>query len=76
MDDSLQDEVKKCLDILDENSEILANLESDLDDEKEDHLIPDMQLHQLYDMTEDIATSSKIRRAESNLIRRQTEDSL
>ena len=76
MDDSLQDEIKKCLDILDENSEILANLESDLDDEKEDHLIPDMKLHQLYDMTEDVATSSKIRRAESNLMRRQTEDSL
>ena len=76
MDDKLPDEVKKCLDILDENSEILTNLEFDLDDENEDELTPDMKLHQLYDMTEDVAESSKIKRAESNLIRRQTEDSL
>jgi len=76
MDDKLPDEVKKCLDILDENSEILTNLEFDLDDENEDELTPDMKLHQLYDMTEDVAESSKIKRAESNLMRRQTEDSL
>jgi len=76
MDDKLPDEVKKCLDILDENSEILTNLEFDLDDENEDELTPDMKLHQLYDMTEDVAESSKIKRAESNLMRRQTEDPL
>ena len=76
MDDELPDEVKKCLDILDENSEILTNLEFDLDDENEDELTPDMKLHQLYDMTEDVAESSKIKRAESNLMRRQTEDPL
>ena len=76
MDDKLLDEVKKYLDILDENSEILTNLEFDLDDENEDELTPDMKLHQLYNMTEDIAESSKIKRAESNLMRRQTEDSL
>ncbi|MGH1520966.1 MAG: hypothetical protein ACRBB2_01145 [Nitrosopumilus sp.] len=76
MDDKLLDEVKKCLDILDENSEILTNLEFDLDDENEDELTPDMKLHQLYDMTEDVTESSKIKRAESNLMRRQTEDFL
>ena len=76
MDDELPESVKKCLDILEENVEILANLELDLDDEKEDELTTDLELHQLYDMTEDVAESSKLKRAESNFSRRQTEDSL
>lgn len=76
MDEDLPESVKKCLDILDENVEILANLEYDLDDEKEDELTPDMELHNLYDMTEDVAESAKLKRAESNFARRQAEDSL
>ena len=76
MDDELPESVKKCLDILEENVEILANLELDLEDEREDELTPNMKLHQLYDMTEDVSESSKLKRAESNLVRRQTEDSL
>jgi flagellin-specific chaperone FliS len=76
MDDDLPESVKKCLDILEENVEILANLELDLDDEKEDELTTDLELHQLYDMTEDVAESSKLKRAESNFARRQAEDSL
>jgi len=76
MDDDLPESVKKCLDILEENVEILTNLELDLDDEKEDELITDLELHQLYDMTEDVAESSKLKRAEANYARRQTENSL
>ena len=68
--------VKKFLDVLDENVKILADLEFDLDDEKEDDLMPNMELHDLYDMTEDVAQSVKIKRAELNLARRQAEDSL
>ena len=76
MDDDLPESVRKCLDILDENVEILADLEFNLDDEKEDELTPNMELHNLYDMTEDVAQSVKIKRAELNLARRQAEDSL
>ena len=76
MDDDLPESVKKCLDILEENVEILANLELELEDEKEDAVVPDMELHQLYDMTEDVAESTKLKRAESNFARRQAEDSL
>lgn len=76
MDEDLPESVKKCLDILDENVEMLANLEFDLDDESEDELTPDMELHDLYDMTEDVAESLKLKRAESNFARRQSEDSL
>ncbi len=76
MDDELPETVKKCLKILEENVDILANLEIDLEDEKEDEIVPDMKLHQLFDMTEDVSESSKIKQAEFNLVRRQAEDSL
>ena len=76
MDDEFPESVKKCLDILDENVEILANLEFDLNDEQEDELTPNMELHHLYDMTEDVAESAKLKRAEFNFSRRQSEDSL
>jgi len=39
MDDNIPDTVKKCLDILDENLEILSNIEFDLNDEKNDELV-------------------------------------
>ena len=76
MDDELHESVKKCLDILDENVEILANMDFDLDDEQEDDLTTNMELHNLYDMAEDVAESVKIKRAEFNFSRRQSEDSL
>ena len=75
MDAELPETVKKCLDILEENVEILTNLEFDLESEMEDELTPNMELHQLYDMTEDVSKSAKLKLAESNLMRRQAEDS-
>ena len=75
MNDELPEAIKKCLDILEENVEILSNLEFDLESENEDELTPNMKLHQLYDMTEDVSESAKLKRAESNLMRRQSEDS-
>ncbi len=75
MNDELPEAIKKCLDILEENVEILSNLEFDLESENEDELTPTMKLHQLYDMTEDVSESAKLKRAESSLMRRQSEDS-
>ncbi len=60
MDDDIPEAVKKCLDILEENVEILANLEFDLESEREDELTPNMELYQLYDMTEDVSESAKL----------------
>ena len=76
MNVDLPETVEKCLKILEENVEILANLEMDLEDENKDELVPNLELHQLYDMTEDISHSSKIKRAEFNLARREAEESL
>ena len=74
MTDDIPDTVKKCLDILDENLEILSNIEFNLSDEKNDELVPEMKLHNLFDMTEDVAESERIKRAESKLMQRQSED--
>ena len=74
MGDDIPDTIKKCLDILDENLEIVSNIEFDLNDEKNNELVPDMKLHHLYDMTEDVVESEKIKRAESKLMQRQFED--
>ena len=76
MDEELPETVKKCLDILEENVEILTNIELDLEDEKENELTPNMELHNLYDMTEDVSESIKLKNAEFNFTRRQAEDSL
>ena len=75
MDDKTPDVLKKYLDVLDENLDILSDLESALDDENEDELTPDMELHQLYDMAYDVSESAKRKRAENNFMRRQTDDS-
>ncbi len=75
MMDDIPEAVKKCLDILEENVEILANLEFDLESEREDELTPNMELHQLFDLTEDVSESAKLKRAESSLMQRQAEDS-
>ena len=71
MDDELHEEIKKCLKILEENIDILSNLESDLEDQKEDEIVTGLQLHHLYDMTEDVAESAKLKRAEFNLMCRK-----
>ena len=76
MDDDLPESVKECLKILDDCVDFLSNLEHELEDEKEDEVATDLKLHHLYDMTEDVAESARIKRAESNLVRRKIGDSL
>ena len=76
MNDDLPETVEKCLKILEENVEVLENLEMGLEDENEDELGPNLELHQLFDMIEDVSHSSKIKRAEFNLARREAEESL
>ncbi len=76
MYDDLPETVDKCLKILEENVEVLENLEMDLQDENKDELVPNLELHQLFDIVEDVSHSSKIKRAEFNLARREAEESL
>lgn len=71
MDEELPEVVKKCLKILEDNISILSNIEFDLEQQKEDQIKSDLELHDLFDMTEDVAESVKLKRAELNFIRRK-----
>ncbi len=72
MDD---EDIKKCLDMLDDTVDFLADLELELKDEQKDELTA-VGLHDLYDMAEDVAESARIERAEFMLSRRHAEESL
>lgn len=74
MDDELPEAIKKCIRILEENIDILTNIELDLEDQKEDEIVSNLEIHDLYDMTEDLAESTKLKRAEFNLMRRNAEN--
>jgi hypothetical protein len=73
MDNELPEAIKKCLKILEENIDILSNIELDLEDKKEDEITSGLGLQDLYDMTEDVAESAKLKRAEFNLMRRKAD---
>ncbi len=73
LDDKLPEAIKKCLKILEENIDILSNIELDLEDQKEDELTSGLGLHDLYDMTDDVAESAKLKRAEFSLMRRKAD---
>ena len=74
MGDKLPEEVRDCFKFLEDNLKILSKIEMDLEDEKEDKLVPGMELHQLYDMANNVSEASKIKHAQYNLIRRQSDD--
>jgi len=74
MDDDLTDVLDECLRLLDENVDVLSDIEVGLDEEKEDQIQTDMELHNLYDMAEDVSESAKLKAAETKFLRRQTED--
>ena len=72
------DEIPKILNesmkVLDESMDILKDLESSLIDEKENQVIPNLELHDLFDMTYDVHHTSKMKHAEENLLKRQPEN--
>jgi len=70
-DKGLADYVAECLDIMDENLDVLSDIECEIDQQKNDELVPNMQLYDLIDMTQDVAESIKIKKAEASYMRRQ-----
>jgi hypothetical protein len=65
----------ECLKLLDDNVDILSNIEYQLNQQKEDELVPEMQLTDLIDMTHDIADSSRLKKAEFTFMQRYFEKS-
>jgi len=73
MNEDLPEAIERCLKILEENIDILSNIELTLEDQKEDEIVSGLELHQLYDMAEDVSESAKLKRAEYNFMHRKTE---
>ncbi len=64
-----------CIDMLNENTDVLNDIEYSLKSEKEDFVIPNMSRNDLVDMAHDVSESSRIKRAESDFVRRLLEKS-
>ncbi len=71
----LEEYLADCIKILDENVDLLSNIEFELEQQKEDELVPEMKLTDLIDMTEDIADSSRLKKAEFSFMQRHLERS-
>ena len=71
-EEDIAEVLSKCLDILDENMDALCEIDEQLEDEKEDVLESDMGLHDLLDMTEDVSLTSKLKKAQSDYLKRHS----
>ena len=65
----------ECLKILDDNVDLLSKIEYEINQQKEDELIPEMQLTDLIDMSHDVADSSRLKKAEFAFMQRYLEKS-
>jgi len=61
--------------MLDDNVNILSDIEYELDQQKEDELVPEMRLIDLIDMSRDVADSSRLKKAEFSFVQRYFEKS-
>jgi hypothetical protein len=62
--------IDECLNLLDENLNILNDIECSLESEKEDVLVTDLTRNDLVNMAHDLADSSRIKKAESEFVKR------
>lgn len=70
-DKKIEEYLAECFKIIDENVEVLSDIEFEIEQQKDSEIIPDLQLHDLIDMTQDVSESIKIRKAEASYMRRQ-----
>ena len=71
--DELVNMLDECIKILDENVDVLNDIDYSLDSEKEDVIITDLTKNDLVDMAHEVYDSSRIKRAESDFVRRLLE---
>lgn len=75
--DDLSNILEECLNLLDDNIQVLTDIELSLESEKEDLIVPILTKDELIDMAHDVADSTRIKKAESSFVRRyfeKTED--
>jgi hypothetical protein len=70
-DEKIEEYLAECFKIIDENVEVLSDIEFEIEQQKDNEIIPNLQLHDLIDMTQDVSESIKIRKAEASYMRRQ-----
>ncbi|MBI5378224.1 MAG: hypothetical protein HZA82_06325 [Thaumarchaeota archaeon] len=71
MDEDLGEFVREFKKVLEDSLEILTDLDCDFVQSKEDELTPITSLQEVREATDDITNFAKIKRAESELIRRK-----
>lgn len=70
-DKKFEEYLDECFKIIDENVEVLSDIEFEIEQQKDNEIIPNLQLHDLINMTQDVVESVKIRKAEASYMRRQ-----
>jgi len=71
--DDLVNMLDECIKILDENVNVLNDIDYSLSSEKEDVVITDLTKNDLVDMAHEVSDSSRIKRAESDFVKRLLE---
>jgi len=69
--EDLADSLKECLGILDENIDVLSDITYEIESSDEEEIEPGMNLCELLDMTEDVASTCRIKNAEDSLLARR-----
>ena len=59
-----------CIKLLDDNMDVLNDIEYSLESEKEDSVMTDLTRNDLVNMAHEVADSSRIKRAESQFVKR------
>lgn len=62
--------IDECIKLLDDNTDVLNDIEYSLESEKEDVVITDLTRYDLVNMAHEVADSSRIKRAESDFVKR------
>ncbi len=60
----------ECIKALDENVDVLNDIEYSLESEKEDAVITDLTKNDLVNMAHEVADSSRVKKAESQFVKR------
>ncbi|MDE1770638.1 MAG: hypothetical protein KGI28_08830 [Thaumarchaeota archaeon] len=71
--DDLVGMIDECIKLLDENVDILNDIDYSLESQKEDVMITDLTKNDLVNMAHEVSDSSRIKRAESDFVRRLIE---
>jgi hypothetical protein len=68
--DNFASVIDECIKLLDSNIDVLNDIEYSLEYEKEDAIITDLTRYDLVNMAHEVADSSRIKRAESDFVKR------